>query len=192
MLVRQEVAQLLLRSEYDGFGRDVVKLIEDPSETPDFRAYCVQYLWQWARAQSADSRESALIALRACLDSDAVQVSREALLALVRLEDQQGEEAAVEWLMSENADGVRDAAIRCVREIGLREHTPRIREFLYDKDEIVRIVAIAALSQWGDEKSHPAVEEAAKSDSIRLRRCAELALKRLDEAKKKEPVAAEP
>ncbi len=50
-------------------------------------------------------------------------------------------------------------------------------------NEVVRIAAIVTLSQWGDEESRSGIEEAAKSDSFRLHRCAEMALKRLDRAK---------
>ena len=54
------------------------------------------------------------------------------------------------------------AAIRCVREFDLREHIPTIRTYLRDGDEVVRVAAIVTLSQWGDEESRPAIEEAAK------------------------------
>ncbi len=48
------------------------------------------------------------------------------------------------------------------------------------------------LSQWGDEESRPPIEEAAKTKTFRLRRCAELALKRLDRAAKAKREAAAP
>jgi len=98
------------------------------------------------------------------------------------MRDPRGEETAVEWLTSENTEGVRDAAIRCVRGLDLRQHIPTIRTYLRDGNEVVRIAAIVTLSEWGDEESRPAIEEAAKSESFRLRRCAEMALKRLSRA----------
>jgi HEAT repeat protein len=120
--------------------------------------------------------------LHEALSDRHIPVRREALLALVRMRDRKGEETAVEWLTSDKAEGVRDAAIRCVRELDLREHIPTIRKHLHDENEVVRISAIVTLSQWGDEESRPAIEEAAKAKSFRLRRCAEMALKRLDQA----------
>ena len=90
----------------------------------------------------------------------------------------------VEWLTAENAEGLRDVAIHCVSELDLREFLLAVRKHARDANEVARIAAIVTLSQWGDEESRPAIEEAAKSDSFRLRRCAEMALKRLDRAGK--------
>ena len=107
------------------------------------------------------------------------KVRREALLALVRLGDDAGKRAAVRWLLAEEAEGVRDAAIRCVRELDLREQAPAIRRFVRDEDEVVRIAAIVTLSQGGDEESRKAFEEAAKSESVRLQRTGRAAIERL-------------
>ena len=98
--------------------------------------------------------------------------------------DPKGVEAAARWLADEKADGVRDLAIRCVHDLDLREHIPAIRKHVRDPDEVVRIAAIVALSQWGDEESRPAFEEAAKSDVVRLQRAGKAALERLDQARK--------
>jgi len=48
-------------------------------------------------------------------------------------------------------------------------------------DEVIRIAAVVALSQWEDEQSRPAFEKAAESQSVRLQRAGKAALKRLEE-----------
>jgi HEAT repeat protein len=83
-------------------------------------------------------------------------------------------------------DNVRDLAIRCVKLLDLKQYMPTIRQYLYDKNEVIRIAAIVALSQWQDEQSRPAFEKAVNSKSVRLQRAGKAALKRLDEKKKPE------
>ena len=121
-----------------------------------------------------------------CLADKDIEVKREALLALVRKGDPVGSETAAQWLLSteRGKDDVRDISIRCVRVSNLRTHTPRIRELLSDDNEVVRIAAIVTLSEWHDEASRPAFEQAAASSVIRLERAGKAALARLDAAKK--------
>jgi HEAT repeat protein len=180
--VRNEAVNLLRRSEYPGLTDDLIKVLSNPKEGARFRAFCIQHLWM--NVEKADPAGRAKIGseLHEALSDRHIPVRREALLALVRMRDPKGRETAVEWLAAEKADGLRDAAIRCVRELGLREHIPTIRKYLRDKSDVVRIVAIVTLSEWGDEESRPAIEEAAKSGSFRLRRSGEMALKRLNRA----------
>ncbi len=182
--VRNEAANLLRRSGHSGLTDDLLRVLDDQKEGARFRAFCIQHLWM--NVEKADPAGRAKIGseLREALSDRHIPVRREALLALVRMRDPKGRETAVEWLTAEKADGLRDAAIRCVRELGLRDHIPTIRQYLPDKNDVVRIAAIVTLSQWGDEESRSGIEEAAKSRSFRLRRCAEMALKRLDRAAK--------
>ena len=180
--VRNEAANLLRRSGYKGITDTLIRVLNNPSEGPRFRAFCIQHLWRNADGVNIDEREKIAVTLRTALDDRHVPVRREALLALVRMGDPRGRRVAVEWLLDENSDNVRDAAIRCVRELGLREYAPMVRKYLHDENEVVRIAAIVTLAQWGDKQSRPAIEEAAQTDSPRLRRCAELALKRLEQA----------
>ncbi|MCY3018397.1 MAG: HEAT repeat domain-containing protein [Planctomycetota bacterium] len=122
--------------------------------------------------------------LRQALSDRDVPVRREALLALVRKKDPQAIETAVAWLQPQTRNQkpetvVVDLAIRCVYELGLREHIPTIRKYARDPNDVVRIAAIVALSQWGDEESRPAFEEAAQSKTVRLQRAGKAALERL-------------
>jgi hypothetical protein len=180
--VRNEAANLLRRSGYAKLTDALVTILGRADEGPRFRAFCVQHLWMNVESAEDKDRSGIIVVLRRSLNDRDLPVRREALLALCRMGDPAGRDAAVAWLAAERADGLRDAAIRCVRELGLREHTPRIREFLRDtnENEIVRIAAIVTLSGWGDEESRSLIEEAARSGAFRLKRAAEMALKRLD------------
>jgi hypothetical protein len=178
--VRNEAANLLRRSGWPGLTEALTRVLDDPRETPRFRAFAVQHLWQTLDSGGDAATSGTMVRLREALSDGPVEVRREALLALARLRDPSAAEAVGLWLAAREAHGLRDAAIRCAYDLGLREHIPLIRERLRDGDEAVRIAAIAALSRWGDVESRGAFEEAARSGSVRLRRCAEAALKRLD------------
>jgi len=180
--VRNEAANLLRRSEHPGLVDMLMKVLGNRKEGDRFRAFAVQHLWQSVASGRSSGRAKVAARLRDALGDRSVAVRREALLALVRLKDPKGREVAELWLTADNVDELRDAAIRCIQQLGLREHIPSIRRHLKDEDEVVRIAAIVALSQWGDAESKPAFEEAAKSESVRLRRCGEAALKRLGQA----------
>jgi hypothetical protein len=185
--VRNEAARLLRRSEYPELTDRLTKVLNDPMEGSRFRSFCVQHLWENLKGAGAEERTRITATLQRALDDRSAEVRREALLALVRMKDPKGEEAALRWLTEQDARDVRDIAIRCVHKLDLREHIPTIREHLRADNELDRIAAIVTLSQWGDEESRPAIEEATKTGSSRLRRSAEMALKRLDQAAKRNP-----
>ena len=123
----------------------------------------------------------------------------QALQNLCRLKDLQGAATAVKWLTEYapscvGADGkpadpgqeraaILNQAIRCCKDLDLKEQIPAIRQYARDNNEVVRIAAIVVLSEWADEESRPAFEDAAQSPSVRLQRCAKAALERLDKAK---------
>ncbi len=183
--VRNEAANLLRRSDDAGLTDDLINVLKNPAEGPRFRSFCIQHLWQQLEKAGADEREKIVTVLHQSLSDRHVEVRREALLALVRMCDQKGQETAAAWLTAPGpeADAVRDLAIRCVQELDLREYMPEIRKHIRASNEVVRIAAIVALSQWGDEESRPAFEEAAKLSSVRLQRAGKAALERLDKAR---------
>ncbi len=184
--VRNEAANLLRRSGHEGLTDDLVRVLHNPGEGPRFRSFCIQQLWQNSRKAGPEELKKIRTVLRKALQDEEVKVRREALLALVRMHDPKGKEAAVKWLTDDEAEGVRDAAIRCVRELDLREHIPAVRSYARDPDVTVRIAAIVTLSQWGDEESRPAFEEAANSEVVRLQRAGKAALKRLNAVGKRQ------
>jgi len=87
---------------------------------------------------------------------------------------------------------MRDLAIRFVQDKNMREHIPTIRPYARSTNDIIRIAAIVALSEWGDEESRPAMEEAANSTVVRVQRCGQAAMKRLDNATKSAQTAVPP
>ena len=62
----------------------------------------------------------------------------------------------------------------------MREHIEIIRNYARDPDTVICIAAIVTLSQWGDQASRPAFQEAVASDIPRLQRAGRAALARLD------------
>jgi len=125
-----------------------------------------------------------ILRMRQWLQDRHVEVRREALLALTRQHDPMATDTALAWLKAKgpDADDNRDIAIRCVRELDLRDQLPQVRTFARSTNDTTRIAAIVALSQWGDIESRPAIEEAATSRVVRVQRCAKAALAKLSVA----------
>ncbi len=185
--VRNEAANLLRRSACKDLSSRLTRILWNPQEGERFRSFCVQHLWlNLPKAGEAEKAEI-MATLHKCLADKHLAVRREALLALVREKDAQGSELAVKWLSAPEGAEARDLAIHSVYELGLKERIPEVRKCLADPSDPVRIAAIVVLSQWGDEASRPAIEEAAKSKSYRLQNAAQMALKRMDAAKKAQP-----
>ena len=178
---RHEAVNLLRRSGYSRLTQDLIETLDDPREGARFRAFCTQHLW--CNHEKARPEERAVIEakLRELLEDKERAVRREALLALVRLGDPLGEKTAVEWLHDDERTKVRDLTIRCVRELGLKEHLPRVREIVGDEDETetARAAAIFTLSQWEDRESLPVIRQAARARSLRVQKAAGAAIRRL-------------
>jgi HEAT repeat protein len=191
--VRNEIANLLARSHYDRLGDALLRVLDNPREKTRFRAFAVQHLGEILTAPAAATityesqpalQTRILTKLRSLLKDPDAPVKREALLALVRQRDPAGAETAVAWLHAPPAAApdadLRDIAIRCVHELNLREQLERIRVLTRDDNDIVRIAAIVALSEWGDQQSRGEFQRAAASSDARLQRCGTLALQTLD------------
>jgi hypothetical protein len=181
--VRNEVINLLRRSNCTRLPNALIGVLENPAEQQRFRAFAVQHLGSMDLPNDAELRQRVTRKLQESLQDRHVDVRREALLALIRRRDSIATQAAVTWLTSGDSENVRDLAIRCVVDLDLREHVPTIRKYLKDENEVVRIAAIVALSQWGDEESRPVFEQAAASNVVRLQRAGKAALERLDKVK---------
>lgn len=190
--VRNEVANLLRRSKYTGLTNALHAVLDNPAEKPRFRSFAVQHLWQQLDGAGIDDQDRIRAKLHELLADRHVEVRREALLALVRMRDPVGKTTAIGWLTSlePSAETTRDLAIRCVYDLGLREQMQVIRPFARDPNEVTRIAAIVALSQWGDEGSREAFKAAADSSSIRLQRAGKAALERLNQQEHQPPMAS--
>jgi len=181
--VRNEVANLLERSNYPRLADELLKVLDSQGEGPRFRAFAAQHL-AMMMARKDDQQGKIRQRLRSALDDRDVEVRREALLALARQKDPEAVGTVVRLLTStdKDAESMRDLAIHCAGSLNLREQVAAIRTYLRDSNEVIRIAAIVVLSQWGDEASRPAFEEAAKSGTARLQRAGKAALDRLAKA----------
>lgn len=183
--VRHEAAELLRRSGYKGLTRDLTAILDSPDENERFRSWAVQHLGQNALATPRDKKVIVPV-LKDGLADRHPAVRRESLLALHRLNVPAASSTAQEWLHAQDSESVRDLAIRVVRERDLREELPRIRELAASPSVVTRIAALVTLAEWGDSDSRDLMEEAAASDTPRLKRCGEMALKVLDRVKSTE------
>jgi hypothetical protein len=186
--VRHEAANLLRRSNYAGLTQDLLTVLRKPEEKERFRSFVVQHLWSQARDRQ-DERPRIVDELHACLEDRHVAVRRDALLALVRLEDQAGVETALKWFgdAKPESEGVQDLCVRVIRERDLREHLPAIRKLIGSPNEDAARQAMVTVGQWGDRESRPLLEEAAKSTRPLVKRAADAALKKLDQDKAAPP-----
>ena len=177
--IRHEILNFLHEIEYPDMLELLTSILDDPKEKARFRAFCVQHIWTYNKRAPAEEQADIAALFHQLLEDKDIPVQREALLALVRNGDPKGKETAVAWLKQENNYKLTDLAIRCVKQLGLKEHIPTIRPFLSSTNEPARIAAIVTLSEWGDEESLPAFEEAAASKSKRIKRAGQRALDHL-------------
>lgn len=175
-VVRNEAANLLRRSRYSKLTDSLIEMLGSNEEGERFRAYCIQHLEKNSETAKHEEKEKIQQTIRSALKDRHIAVRREALLSLVNMRDPAGEEWAVRMLRDDEGKDIRDLAIRCVKLRGKTQCIPKIREYLRDQNEAVRIAAIVALSEWKDEESVDAFKAAADSQSARLRRAGERAL----------------
>ena len=179
--LRHEVANLLQRHGYAPLTDQLFSVLENPAEAERFRSFCVQHLWRRCDEGPPDERERILPLLETLLTDKDTAVRREALLAMVREKMPIGEQTAITWLQDPNAQNLHDLAIRCMRELNLRETIPAIRPFLESTNESARIAAIVTLSEWKDEPSRKAIKETAQSPILRMQRAGIAGLNRFDQ-----------
>jgi hypothetical protein len=182
--LRMEIAGLLQNHKGSGPTDALLRVLRSPDESARFRSLCVLQLWR--RGCRVNGEESRQIrgALRDCLHDRDLPVRREALLALVRDNDEIGRLTAVAWLRDKAENDTHDLAIRCVRDLDLREHASLVRGFLQNTNEEIFVAAIAALGQWRDPESRATFETAASSGNPRVQRAGRTALERLDSVAK--------
>jgi hypothetical protein len=199
---RHEVAQLLIRSKCSDLPATLSKVLDSPEEKPRFRAFAMQYWGELAKEAPPEFKANMLDRMKAALNDKNYEVRCQALQNLCRLKDPAGKETAIKWLMEYKPacvdkdgkpvapelerGGILNAAIRCCKDLDLKDQVPAIRPFARDSNEIIRIAAIVVLSDWRDKESLPAMQEAAESKSPRLNGCGKMAV-----AKMAKPEAAE-
>ncbi|MFZ4396013.1 MAG: HEAT repeat domain-containing protein [Kiritimatiellia bacterium] len=187
-VVRNEIVNLFFRSNYPELEGVLLKILENPDEGQDFRAWAVQHIGDLL-TNPGDIPVSPDLAgrVRSLLSDSDLHVRREALLALSSANDTQMLQELPAMLKSQapGSDRMRDLAIRIARQKDLRDQIPFIRTLIAATNESVRIAAIVALSEWRDQESRPAIESALKEGSMGVKRAAAAALQRLDTPPKK-------
>jgi HEAT repeat protein len=183
-VVRNEIANLLSRSDCPDLVNTLIQILDNSREKSRFRAFATQHLGGQLD-KNITLKERVTAKLRSQLSDKDVSVQRESLLALIRQKDPHACDVAVQRLndSAKESDAMRDLVIRCIFELDIRDQIPTVRKYARDPDEVIRIAAIVALGQWGDEQSRLAFEEAATSPSVRLQRAGKAALQRIDTVK---------
>jgi hypothetical protein len=113
--VRNEAANLLRRAGYAGLADELLDILRDPKETPRFRGFCVQHLWQSAKDAPPEEAERIGEEIRALLGDPDLPVRREALLACVEVPfaGGAGPNGPPERLHAPNASARRPYSPRC-------------------------------------------------------------------------------
>jgi hypothetical protein len=191
---RHEAVALLKRSRCPDLLESLGKVLDNPAEGYRFRAFAMQHLGGLVPDVNSDpeGNKKMLDRMHAALGDRHFQVRGQALQNLCRLKDSAGKDTAVKWLTEykpccvDNGDkpvapekereGILNQAIRCCKDLGLKEQIPNIRPFARDNSEVVRIAALSVLSDWLDGESLEAMQEAAESPSVRLRNCGKAAV----------------
>lgn len=175
--IRHESANLLIRHDYPGLAKTFEGIVMDKGDNPRFRSFAVQYLWRIASSTNEADRREIAACLRTSLLDGPLPVRREALLALSRGGDADARAYAVGLLRDGVAgDGMRDLAVRVIREASMRGHIESIRSLVSSTDEAEQIAALVTLGKWEDREARPAIEAACKSQNERVSRAATAAL----------------
>jgi hypothetical protein len=154
-VVRHEIVNLLVRSNYPELEPLLFKILENPAEGQDFRAWAVQHIGGLlTNPGDIPVSPDLLSRVRKILADKDLHVRREALLALSRANDQQTLEAAKGMLESPSPefDGMRDMAIRIAQTRNQRDQIRLIRPYLTSTNDTLRIAAIDTLE--GREGPH--------------------------------------
>ncbi len=158
---------------------ELLRSVADPAQAVAERTRAIQYLAAHAATPAGSKDERILPALCRALQDKHAAVRSEALNQLTRLKHPDAGETAVKWLAEDSAND-RGLAIRCIKSLGRKDQIPALRKLLAADDADVRVEAMIALANWGDEESRPIFEAAAQEDSPRIRTTGEQALAKLD------------
>ncbi len=178
---RNEYIDLLRRSDVDGLDEQLWSLIERSDERERFRAFVAQHLGLSLRRAAGDARSALRLRIASLLGDRHLAVRREALGALVAIEDYAAAAIVRTKLHDPSWRDARDLLVHSAVELGFADMRDEIRPLIHDIEVDVRIAAIHALGVWRDEPSRESIGECALSNIPRLRRAAEFALRNLDD-----------
>lgn len=181
-------------------------MLWDEKETPKWRNYCVQHLYQCYE----DKPDAAILdTLFKAVDANEKMVRICAVwsLALVATPNDKSKAPDSETLKRIQAVAlaalrekdahflITEAGVQSCARLGLTEALPEIRALASSgqtKPEHLRIVSVAALGDLKDTESIPLLEKFSKEATGQLQSAAKLALKRIIEAEKADTKSATP
>jgi len=187
--IRNEAAELLARSNYPRLVERLEEVLHNPQESERFRGWAVQHVGTNARSAQGQDLAIATMILRGCLNDAAIPVRREALLALVRIDDQIGRQSAIELVRSDDpaAINTQDIALRCLGMMNERKYLLEVRRLAKASNANVKIAAINLLADWRDVDSKPLIENCLLAKEFILRVVAQRALERIEQPETAQP-----
>lgn len=180
--VRNEAANLLRRSQDRNLNQLLSTILDRQNETERFRSFVVQHLGLSLAERNVSDSDFIRELLRTALRDRHRAVRREALQALIRVDDSVGVQIATHGLADPNWFSEKDLLIRLIFDLDLKDQIPTIRALIRDPDESVQIAALYVLGQWRDVTSAKAIEDSTHSSTVRVQKAAELAFQRLHES----------
>ena len=179
-VIRHELANLLRRSGYKQLTDNLIAILNNTEESERFRNFAVQHLFSNYADADADERARILGSLRSCLNDRHTAVRREGLYGLYRIGERDTLTIAQQWLADDLDDGTHDLAIRVLRESKYTAALPQMRKIsTSSKAEPIRIAAITTLGAWQDAQSERLLVDLQRSESVRVQRACQLALRRI-------------
>ena len=199
--LRNNVANRLRKCGEEHLVADLTEMAWDESETPKWRNYCVQHLYT-CYEQGEEPDPTILDTLfRAAVPTETSEklvricaVWSLACIATPRDKRKMPDEGTLARIHAAALDALREkdayslittAGVQSSARLGLTEALPDIRRIAGNdntKPTHLRVVAVAALGDLGDETDLPLLERLSSSAKGQLKGAAELALKRLDQA----------
>lgn len=169
-VIRHEAANLLVRSNTAGLDMDFITIAEDPRDGDRFRGWAVQHL-STLLVESQETYLSAGNRLRRFLGDGPIEVRREALLGLARLNDPVAKQTALHWLRTTPAvpDSLIETSLRSLSEMDPSEIVGPATLYVVHPSETVRVAAIVALGESTDPTALAVLERVARDPKTTLR-----------------------
>jgi HEAT repeat protein len=173
---RHEAANILRNSGYCNLTNDLLDVLVDSSDMSVFRSWAIQHLFinlnEKYDPENAKTIETNLIKY---LDDPDLSVKREAILSLVKINNQEGINRVM-YSLDNNCEDTLSLAIRCALILNMQEYKSKIRTYLTNHNESIQISAIVALGKWKDELARPVIESMCSSNNVRVSNAAKKAL----------------
>ena len=186
--------------------KNLTEMLRDEKETPKWRNYCVQQLYFSYVTAPNPSIVDTFFKASSC-DEKMVRICAVWSLALVATPGDKSKTPDAETLKKIQAIAlaalrekdthflITEAGVQSCARLGLTEALPDIRALASSdqtKPEHLRIVSVAALGDLKDTESTPLLERLSKEATGQLQSAAQLALKRINEAKAQDKIRESP